>query len=234
MTGIYSHRVVAVIGATGMLGNAITQHLEGNGAIVYATTRKTKTDLAHLGQKVEAVHNFNMGNESDRKMLLDRCAAEYGHLDALIITPGSFQQLSAAETTAEVLHELFDSNVAGPWSMMTESRNLLKLAEHPRVILFGYSGAEQVEARRLVSGYAAVKTGLLIMAKSLAREWTPETRITVNLLAPGVLSAPPEDTVDPYPEISVDDVLSALDFLLSPAADAVSGTQINISRGWQV
>jgi len=217
-----------------MLGSAIVEHLEGNGARIYATTRKSTSDLAHLGQHIDPVHNFTLCNEGDRKMLLDRCAAEYGHLDAIIITPGSFQQLSAAETTAEALHELFDSNVAGPWAMVTESRDLLKQAKHPRVILFGYSGAEQVEARRLVSGYAAVKTGLLVMAKSLAREWTPETGITVNLLAPGVLSAPPEDAVEPYPEISVDDILSALDFLLAPAADAVSGTQINISRGWQV
>lgn len=234
MSGIYSDRVVAVIGATGMLGSAITRHLDGNGARVYATTRKPTSDLADLGPHIEPVHNFTLCNAQNRNMLLDRCAAGHGRLDALIVTPGSFQQLTASETTAETLQALFASNVSGPWAMITESRNMLEQSPHPRVILFGYSGAEQVEARRLVSGYAAVKTGLLIMAKSLAREWTPQTGITVNLLAPGVLSSPPKDAAAPWPDTKMEDVLSALDFLMSPAADAVSGTQINISRGWQV
>ena len=81
------------------------------------------------------------------------------------------------------------------------------------------------------------KTGVLILTRTLART---EARhgVTVNALLPGVLenSDPPgEPGKIPAGRLGkFRDVLGAVDYLLSPQADYVTGAFLQVGGGWNL
>ena len=92
------------------------------------------------------------------------------------------------------------------------------------------------------ANYAAAKAGVAGLTRSLARE-IGSRGITVNCVAPGFIAT---DMTDRLPEAqrsalltqiplgrlgSVDDIASAVEFLASPAAGYITGTQLHVNGG---
>jgi len=104
------------------------------------------------------------------------------------------------------------------------------------VINIGDSGADRVIARVQATPYHIAKLGVHVLTRSYAKLYAPD-RITVNQISPGFLENSVGEPGSPVPAGRLGnfaDILGALDYLLSPAADYVTGTNIVISGGWNL
>ena len=102
-----------------------------------------------------------------------------------------------------------------------------------QIIHFTFAGVEKLSAYREIAAYAAAKAGLLSLIRSLAVEMAHKN-ITVNAIAPGVVETAPEEHHKLAPGgklIGVNDIFSAVDFLMSGKASKITGVNLSVSNG---
>jgi 3-oxoacyl-[acyl-carrier protein] reductase len=108
-------------------------------------------------------------------------------------------------------------------------------------VLFGCSGLEGARARRSTAAYTAAKTALLVLTRSLAVEEAPYG-VRFNMVSPGHVphEHASDDTRDPERWSRIpfgrpgtpDEVARAVEWLTSPAASYVTGTNLDVAGGW--
>lgn len=126
-----------------------------------------------------------------RKEALQRIGEECGRLDCLVLAVGNFLYRPTSQTTQEELESLYLLNAAAPFALACEAEPLLFKSPSPKIIFFADAAADSLAPRKLVAGYAASKTGLLILAKSLAYEWR-DLKIKIAVIGvPPITNAPP-------------------------------------------
>jgi 3-oxoacyl-[acyl-carrier protein] reductase len=109
-----------------------------------------------------------------------------------------------------------------------------------RIVNFGSVGAADAFGQPEVAACSAAKAAVVAFSKALALE---EARrgITVNVVCPGVFvdggeSAPGERLTERVPVGRVgrhEDVVRAVLFFASPAADFVTGQVVDVAGGWR-
>ncbi|MEM7675918.1 MAG: SDR family oxidoreductase, partial [Myxococcota bacterium] len=122
------------------------------------------------------------------------------------------------------------------FSLTSELLPMLRESERPRVINIGDSAADRIEARVLATPYHIAKIGVNILTRSFAKSLKDE-KVTINMVSPGFLEnsvgSPGERLPNDRPS-SFEDMTGAIRYLLSPAADRVSGANIVVSDGWNL
>jgi len=105
-----------------------------------------------------------------------------------------------------------------------------------RVVNIGDAAADRVTARLQATPYHVAKLGVHVLTRSFAKALAPDG-ITVNMLSPGFLETSLGDPGSPIPAGRpgrTQDLLGALDYLLSPAADYVNGANLVVSGAWNL
>ncbi len=164
-------RVAVVMGATSGLGRAIAVGLAEHGAKVVATGRRAETLPCDVTSR-DSVNTFR-----------DAVLQQYGRVDILVNAAGfTFREPTATVDETRWSH-LIDTHLTGALRACQAFYEPLKASGRGRVIniasLTSYLGFYQVAA------YAAAKSGILSLTRSLACEWAPDG-IIVNAIAPGV------------------------------------------------
>jgi len=157
-----------------------------------------------------------------------------GPCQTLIHSTGMFSLQPLAEMTPEIWRDELDSTVTAGFHLWRAFGPQLTAHPRSRVVFIGDSAAEQLRARRHSTAYYVGKHGLVLLARTIASE-RQQTGLTCNVVSPGVLPNS-IDLDQPGIKTNVEfaEIASIVDFLLSPAADAVSGSHLIASRGWNV
>lgn len=210
-----------VVGAGGPTGRAVVAARTAAGDAVTAVVRTA----AAFEPGVRVVAGIDVRDPEAPARVLAAAPAP----DALVYLPGPIitGPLAAIDPTA--LTALFEVNVSAALRFAVACTTPPAAAR--AVVLFGCAGMQTPRAFVRTAGYAAVKLGLETVARSLAREWAG--RVRVNVVAPGRIAG--ADTVsahDDAPQVTAADVAAAVDWLLSPAAQAVTGATIPVARGF--
>jgi len=164
-------RVAVVAGGTSGLGKAVADGLAEQGATVIAASRRSAT------------HPVDVGSRASVDALRDAVLKEFGHIDILVNAAGFTFRSPSATMPEEKWSSLLDTHLNGALRTCQSFYEPLKATGHGRIINFG--SLTSFLAFHEVAAYAAAKSAILGLTRSLACEWAKDG-ICVNAIAPGV------------------------------------------------
>lgn len=231
-----------VTGSARGLGRAIAAHLGGAGYEVMIHYRRSRAQAEEVAAAVRDgggrahLASGDVTRPDDVQRMAGEAERTLGGLDVLVNNVGEFLPAHPDETTPEQWERQLASTVSASFYV---SQALLPLLREGggRIINISDSRAERIAASPRTLPYQVGKTGVLILTRTLARTEAPYG-VTVNALLPGILtdSDPPGRPSDiPAGRLGeFQDVLGAVDYLLSPQADYVTGAFIHVGGGWNL
>ena len=181
-------RVAVVIGGTSGLGRAIALGLAQAGADVVATGRRREL-AASAAQEIEALGRRSLAATVDAldrasvDALRDRVVEEFGHIDVLVYAAGAVARKPTLQVSEEEWSSALDVNVTGALRVCQSFYDALARSRRGRVIFI--ASLNSFVSLKEVAAYAAAKSALLSLMRSLAVEWAT-AGVNVNAIAPGV------------------------------------------------
>lgn len=238
-----SRPAALVTGSAKGVGRAILLGLAAGGYDVAVHYRSSESEAASVQDEARragaktALLRADVTVEAQAKDLVDAAHEAFGRLDVLVNNVGNYHQGPLDELTSEVWREMFASNLDATYYTCQQALPYLRVApEGGRIVNIGYAGAEQVRARPSIVAYGIAKTGVILYSKALAKTEAANA-VTVNVVSPGVM----ENSVSkPLQEIPMgrlgrlDELVSAVKYLVSPGAAYVTGVTLEVAGGWNV
>ena len=243
-----SGKQVLITGASRGIGRGLVSAFAAHGADVVAVARD-ETELAEVKREVEGAGRTCHVIPADLSDIdeVQRVGAEADALEVhiLINNAGVSFPESALETSLENWERTFAVNVRAAFFLAQAfGRPMLERGWGRVINISSQSGLVALEDH---AAYCASKGALEMMSKTLALEWAARG-VTVNCVAPTVISTPMAETAFPTPEAKaemlrripvgrfgeVHEVAAAALFLASSAAAMITGETLKIDGGWTV
>lgn len=237
----FSGKRAVVIGGTGDIGFAICKKLIHEGAFVTvhcsAESEKSKKIEKEFASNVELL-NFNISEDNfdaiDESILKERVS----EADILCVVMGPFAQKSIESTGLKDWKKFALLDYALPGLLSSYAIPYMKEKKWGRIILFGGTRTFSINAYRTNAAYAAAKTAVSVITKSIAVECAPYN-ITCNAILPGFVDSKNMDNltrkmlIEKTPNkclISPDEIADAVIFLIS--GNNINGVLFNLDSGW--
>jgi NAD(P)-dependent dehydrogenase (short-subunit alcohol dehydrogenase family) len=232
--------VTLVIGGVAGLGLATALALRQSGHEVHVTWRLSAEAASEAERHwPRGVWRLDMAQAAAIQGLIAGVLQRSGRLDHLVVCPGDYAVGSLEGLTPQALQALWESNVAQPLEAFAAARQALR-ASRGSAVFFGCAGLDGHAGKRSSAAYAATKSALWVLVRSLALEEGPHG-VRVNLVSPGWI---PHEQAHPQTQARAgqvviplgrpgkpEDVAGAVAYLLSSAAEYVSGTNLTVSGG---
>jgi 2-deoxy-D-gluconate 3-dehydrogenase len=175
---------------------------------------------------------------------IDRIASEFGRLDLLVNNAGLNIPQGVLEVDEVSWDQVIDTNLKGTFfAAQAAARQMIEQGEGGRIInVASQAGVVGIEER---SAYGASKGAVILLTKVLAIELA-QHEITVNAVGPTFVATELTRSTLEDPEWrerilsriplgrvgEVEDVVAAIVYLASPAADMVTGHTLLVDGGW--
>jgi 3-oxoacyl-[acyl-carrier protein] reductase len=235
-------RTVLVTGSGRGLGRAIALHLAQPGTRLFLHHHSSSDGALDVQRDAEAkgaqaeLLSANLADAASRERMMAELAAETGALHVLVNSAGIYPEHDLPDIAIAEWQRVIEVSCTAVYHLTQLALPLLRAAAPAHVINIGDSGADRVTARVTATPYHVAKLGVHILTRSFAKALGPD-RITVNQISPGFLENSVGTPGSPIPLGRLgrfDDILGALDYLLSPQADYVSGANILVSGAWNL
>jgi NAD(P)-dependent dehydrogenase (short-subunit alcohol dehydrogenase family) len=180
-------KIALVTGATGGIGQAITERFVSEGAHVYVTGRRGDA-LADMKTRFgEGVTPFAMEGtrDSDVEELFALIEEQSGHLDALVANAGVVDRVELQDVTREHFDSTFSLNVRS--TLVAVQRSLPLLTPRASIVIIGSATAHLGLPGSSV--YSATKAALRSFVRTWTAEWA-DRGIRANVLSPGPIDTP--------------------------------------------
>ena len=191
MTQILAGKIAVVIGGSGGIGAAAAQMLATEGATVVVTWRSGEAHANALLAKLPGSgHIARRAVIEDTATLTDLAAdvqRAFGRCDILVNTAGYTKPIPIADLDAltdDFIDDMFKVNWRGQFAAIRAFAPMLKASGDGLIVnVSSIAGLNGVGSNL---AYAAIKTGIDTMTKSLARALAPSVR--VMSVSPGVVA----------------------------------------------
>jgi len=227
------------------IGFGISQCLVNAGATVVITGRREKileNAVGELGEKSSyEIHDIN---ELDAACDFVRTVeSRYGSIDVLVNNAGINDVKSPFEVTDSDFDSILKTNLAGVFSLTREVAKFMVERKRGSIIMITSMAA--IYGLADVAPYAASKSGLLGLTRSLATDLSP-SGVRINAVAPGFIVTPMhEEALRRFPEKekkiidrtplrrfgTTEDIGKAVVFLASDASGFITGVQLPVDGG---
>ena len=217
-TGMVSQRVALVTGGTGGIGAAISRELASQGADVAAGYHRGRERAEKFQEALAAdypeqrvtLHEGNIGHADDCRRVVGEVIDQHGRLDILVNNAGITMDRTVAKMTDEDWHRVIAVNLSGSFFIAQAALDHMIERGTGRIVTVSSVIGETGNIGQ--ANYAASKSGLFGLTKSLAKEAIFQLNragrpvgdgigLTVNAVTPGfiatdMLSTIPDKVLD--------------------------------------
>jgi len=231
--------IALVTGSAKGIGRAIALDLAEQGYTVvvhYNTSHEAASSVVQAIQQTSPTSRMLQADLTQSGQIMNLFKSiyhYYGRLDVLVNTVGNFGSYHPIQAvTAEEFDDVIATNVRATLLCIQQAVPLLQAAGGGRIINFGCATAEQVLARKYTVPYYIAKSGVIAVTKTYAEVLAPD-HITVNTISPGVVeNSIITQTLPMHRPAQFKDIITTVRWLVSPAAEYISGANIEVSGGW--
>ena len=233
---------IILTGATGGLGSSILEILNNvNANIIASGTNLIK--LEKLKEKFNKVEfkKFDISNHSEIEKFIEECNDFFENkIDVLINNAGITSDNLAIRMKDEEWNKVININLTS--SFLLSKYAIKKMLKNKRGKIINITSVVGHTGNIGQSNYAASKSGLIGMSKSLAQEYGKKN-ININCISPGFIKSEMTDKIsEDYKQIlqskiSLDrfglpeDVANAVVFLSSNLSNYITGETIHVNGG---
>jgi 3-oxoacyl-(acyl-carrier-protein) reductase len=227
-------RVVLVTGGSKGIGSGIAVRLAKAGHRVAATYRTGDVPADVLGVQCDVT------DPAQVEAAFAQVESSLGAVEVLVANAGITRDTLLMRMSDEDWDRVISTNLSGAFRVARRAARPMVRGRFGRIVFVSSVVGMMGSAGQV--NYAASKSGLVGMARSLARE-LGSRGITANVVAPGFIETDMtaelgEDLIKKYAEQiplgrfgSVDDVAGTIEFLASDAASYITGAVIPVDGG---
>ena len=233
---------IILTGATGGLGSSILEILNNvNANIIASGTNVIK--LEKLKEKFNKVEfkKFDISNHSEIEKFIEECNDFFENkIDVLINNAGITSDNLAIRMKDEEWNKVININLTS--SFLLSKYAIKKMLKNKRGKIINITSVVGHTGNIGQSNYAASKSGLIGMSKSLAQEYGKKN-ININCISPGFIKSEMTDKIsEDYKQILQskislerfglpEDVANAVVFLSSNLSNYITGETIHVNGG---
>lgn len=241
-------KVMLVTGSGKGIGRGIAIAAAQMGAKVLLNSR-TPADLEEVASEIRANGGeaepvvFDVSNMDEIARGAQAAIEVWGRIDVLVNNAGTNRPKPALELSEEDWDAIYDLNLKGLFFLTQTLVKPMIARKNGKII--NISSTMGLVGGPLRTAYSGSKGGVVLLTKGLAVEWAPHN-VTVNAVAPAFTRTPLADVLlqrkEFYEDVvrripmgrvgEVDEVVGAVLFLASEAANWVTGQTIAVDGGW--
>ncbi len=229
---------IVVAGADGALGGAAFEHFAAQGFHVigtaYALDGVKRLSETALSKRWRAdVHQVDLASFDQCQAFADTVTTENPHIHLVFNAAGGFRYTSTVDCSQKDFEFLMQANFYSCWHLAKFFVPKMQKQDSGRIV-FVTSRKTQESGQANFGIYTASKAALDAMVAGLAEE-IKGSKLTVNLIAPTIIDTPANREAMPGSDtskwVTTSDILNAVEFLCSKAAQSVSGSTIVVGGG---
>jgi len=242
-----------ITAGTAGLGRQVTEAFLAAGHNVTATYRsnvdkamEVQRDLARFEDALHIVRADVM-QKQDLDRLVGEAVKQHGGIDYLINNAGPFvfERKKLLDYTEDEWHEMIQGNLDSVFYLLKATIPHMRKQRFGRIINYGYQGANSASGWLYRSAFAAAKSGLASLTKTIAYE-EAEYQITSNMVCPGNIvgdmkeariedSRKQKDDVTPIGRSGTgEDIARMILYLCDEDSDMITGSVFEITGGQDV
>ena len=237
----FKNKNIFITGASGGIGNALVKKFVSlGGNVVGSGTKTEKLDLIKKKYPSIKIKKLDLSEHSKIEEFIDDVSLQLGGLDILINNAGTNVDNLSLRMKEEEWKKVIDINLTSTFLLTKYAIKKMLKNKFGRVVnitsVVGHTG------NLGQANYAASKSGIIGMSKSLAIEYARKN-ITVNCVSPGFIVS--DMTMNIAEKVKIyltskipmgklgtgEDVSSCVAFLSSDQASYVTGETIHVNGG---